>query len=436
MTSFKSLGLAEPIVAGARSAGYEVPTPIQASAIPLALERRDLIGCAQTGTGKTAAFVLPVLDRLTKTSKNKGARTVRALVVVPTRELALQVDEAVRTYGRHTRLKSLAIYGGTGIHPQIQKLRRGIDIVVATPGRLLDHMERGTIDLSNVEMFILDEADRMLDMGFIRDIKKVVAAVPGNRQTLFFSATMPPAVEQLAKNILRNPALVELGERRNPARSVVQHVCSVRQENKMGLLLHVLNHEPVDNVIVFSRTKHRADRINRKLVRKGFAATVMHSNRSQSQRQRALDGLQRGKYQILVATDIASRGIDLDDVTHVINYDTPRQAEDYIHRIGRTGRADASGDAITFVGPDEQEYLADIERHIGRSVDVLEFEGLTEVHMRAESLPRSGGSKRKRPSRKVNDGSLNGQRRKRGQGKNGHNKNGRRKNKSSSPVHS
>jgi ATP-dependent RNA helicase RhlE len=366
MMTFNALGLSETTLQGILAAGYTTPTPIQAQAIPLVRAGRDLIGCAQTGTGKTAAFVLPLLDRLAADRRHHGVRAVRALVVTPTRELASQVEEAIRTYGAFTRLHSLAIFGGVGIQPQLQKLRRGVDVVVATPGRLLDHLSRGSIDLSRIEVLVLDEADRMLDMGFIPDVRKIVAALPAKRQTLLFSATMPEAVQALANSILKAPAFVEVGERRNPAETVVQQVCSVATHQKMDLLLHVLDTEPVETVLVFSRTKHHADRINRKLSKRGFAATVIHSNRTQGQRQRALDGFKDGTFQILVATDIAARGLDVDGISHVINFNTPNQAEDYIHRIGRTGRAQASGHAITFVAKEEERYLQEIERHTGQ----------------------------------------------------------------------
>ena len=394
MITFKSLGLVEPVMRGVKSAGYTKPTKIQAAAIPVARERHDLIGCAQTGTGKTAAFVLPMLDRLTRRKSKKGHRFIRSLVVVPTRELALQVTDAIRIYGRHTRLKELSIYGGVDIKRQTKFLRRGLDIVVATPGRLLDHINRGNIDLSKVELLILDEADRMLDMGFIRDIRKIISETPDVRQTMLFSATMPPSVEKLAESILHEPKYIEIGRRRNPAESVVQRMCAVQQAKKMELLVHVLEKESIENVIVFSRTKHRADRITRKLQRSGFRATVLHSNRSQYQRQQALKGLRNGKFQILVATNIASRGIDLEGVSHVINYDTPQQAENYIHRIGRTGRADTSGNAITFVGEGEFQYLRDIEKHTGKRIERLEFEGLTLM----ESRPK--GENKRRPKAK------------------------------------
>ena len=366
MITFKSLGLSGKTLQGVLAAGYTKPTPIQTQAIPVARAGRDLIGCAQTGTGKTAAFVLPLLERLSAQERRNGSCRVRALVVTPTRELASQVEKAIRTYSTFTRLRSLAIFGGVGIQPQLKQLRRGVDVVVATPGRLLDHLDRGSLDLSRIEVLVLDEADRMLDMGFIHDVRKIVAAIPARRQTLLFSATMPKSVQALANTILRNPAFVEVGARRNPAETVMQQVCSVASHQKMDLLYHVLDTEPVDNVLVFSRTKHRANRITRKLSKRGFAATVIHSNRTQGQRQRALGGFRNGTFKILVATDIAARGLDVDGISHVINFNTPNQAEDYIHRIGRTGRAQASGHAITFVAKEEERYLRDIERHTGQ----------------------------------------------------------------------
>jgi ATP-dependent RNA helicase RhlE len=382
MITFKTLGLSNETLRGIVAAGYSNPTPIQAAAIPVATSGQDLIGCAQTGTGKTAAFVLPLLDRLSANPHStRGKRHVRALVVTPTRELALQVKEAISTYGRFTPHRSTAIYGGVGMSPQVQALRRGKDIIVATPGRLLDHINRGNIDLSYIEVLVLDEADRMLDMGFIHDIRKIVALTPRKRQTLLFSATMSNEIQTLTRSILTpDAAIVKVGEQRNPAETVAQHAYPVAQHRKMDLLLHVLDKEPVQNVLVFSRTKVRADRITKRLSQKGFAVTALHSNKSQNQRQNALDGFKRGKFQIMVATDIAARGIDVDTISHVINYDTPNQAEDYIHRIGRTGRAETSGDAITFVTQEEKSYLRNIERHTGQRLNRKEYEDFDAGH--------------------------------------------------------
>ena len=377
--TFKTLGLSEQTLKAVFAAGYSDPTPIQTAAIPVARSGRDLIGCAQTGTGKTAAFVLPMLDRLAESSPNR--RRVRALVVTPTRELAIQVEDAVTTYGRYAQLSSMAIFGGVGLGPQIKTLRRGVDIVVATPGRLLDHMSRGHIDLSGVEILVLDEADRMLDMGFINDVRKIVSATPSHRQTLLFSATMPPEVRSFARSILRRDAeYVEIGKRRNPAETVIQHACPVAQQQKMNLLIHVLQNEEIESVLIFSRTKRRADRITKNLSKRGFAVTAMHSNKSQNQRRRALDGFKSGTFQIMVATDIAARGIDVENISHVINYDTPQQAEDYIHRIGRTGRAQSSGDAITFVAREEESQLRTIEKHTGKRLARKIYRGFDHGH--------------------------------------------------------
>jgi ATP-dependent RNA helicase RhlE len=377
MTSFKALGLSEQMVRAVVAAGYTTPTPIQAAAIPVALEGKDLIGCAQTGTGKTAAFVLPMLERLSASPHGRTGRPIRALVVTPTRELALQVEESVQTYGKFTGLRITAVFGGVGMQPQLQAFRRGIDIVIATPGRLLDHLSRRSLDLSAVEYLVLDEADRMFDMGFINDVRKIVAAVAKQRQTLLFSATMPPPIQALAASIQQRPVMVEVGQRTNPAESVQQHFYSVSQQMKLDLLLHVLDTEPVSSVLVFSRTKHRADRITKRLSQRGFSAAAIHSNRTQNQRQRALDGFKRGDYQVLVGTDVAARGIDVDGISHVINFDTPNQAEDYIHRIGRTGRAEATGEAITFVSADEVAYLREIERFTGKRVERGDYPGFT-----------------------------------------------------------
>ncbi len=392
--SFDSLGLSQNILRSIHAEGYTSPTPIQEQAIPAAMNGRDVIGCAQTGTGKTAAFVLPMLNRLSKSKRPN--RVPRALVITPTRELALQVEESVRTYGRFTSLRSQTIYGGVNIDQQIKRLRRGVDIVVATPGRLLDHLNRRTIDLSSVEVMVLDEADRMLDMGFINDIRKIVARVPGKRHTMLFSATMPPAIRDLASSILISPETITVGVTTDPADTVKQHVCSVVKERKMELLLHVLDTEKTENVIIFSRTKRGADRIAKRLGQSGFAATVMHSDRSQSQRQRALAGLKNGQFNILVATDIAARGIDVDGVTHVINYETPNQAEDYIHRIGRTGRAQSAGDAFTFVAQDEEGYLRAIERHTGSRMERKVYDGFEPVHTDRGSMS-NGAHRRRKP---------------------------------------
>lgn len=376
MTTFSSLGLSEQLLRGLEKAGYSTPTLIQASAIPVALEGKDLTGCAQTGTGKTAAFVLPTLHRLltnngngTQRDRNAGSRNrrpVRALVLAPTRELALQVEQSVRTYGKFTNLRSITVYGGVSMEPQYRAFRQGVDVVIATPGRLLDHINRGSVDLSGVEMLVVDEADRMFDMGFINDLRKIVAQTPAERQTLLFSATMPKSVQDLAATIQRSPEFVQVGERRNPADSVTQQFFRVSQDRKMDLLLHILSTEQVQSVLVFSKTKHRADRIAERLMKQRISAQAIHSNRTQNQRQRTLAGFKRGDFQVLVATDVAARGIDVDGISHVINFDTPNQAEDYIHRIGRTGRAQTTGDAVTFVSHEEEKHARAIERFTGK----------------------------------------------------------------------
>lgn len=367
---FKSLGLSDKLVQGILATGYTAPTAIQSQAIPTAIAGRDIIGCAQTGTGKTAAFVLPILNRLVAhETAGQTRHGVKALVLTPTRELAQQVEESVKTYGRFMNLRTLAIYGGVGYNPQIQALKRGVDIVVATPGRLIDLMNSRNIDLSKVEVLVLDEADRMMDMGFIPDVRRVVAQVPAERQTLMFSATMSREIRELTASIQRQPQLIEIGERRDPVATVTQHVFTAQREQKMDLLIHIIEEQNLDCVLVFSRTKHGADRISQRLERRGIRSAALHSNRTQSQRQKALDGFKRGHYRVLVATDIAARGIDVEGISHVINYDTPVYAEDYIHRIGRTGRAMATGDAITFVSRDEEDHLRSIEKFIGRRLE-------------------------------------------------------------------
>ena len=377
MDSFNQLPLTPSVRRGVADAGYTVPTPVQAAALPPALAGVDVVGVAQTGTGKTAAFVLPILDYLVREPADggRGARPVRALVVTPTRELALQVEAAVRTYGKHTRLQSVTVYGGVGKGGQRDALRRGADIVVATPGRLLDFLGEREIKLNHVDILVLDEADRMLDMGFLPDVKRIVAAVPKERQTMLFSATMPAEIQSLAQTILYRPELIEVGERRDPAATVAQRAVAVAEGDKQALLEQILETEPVERAIVFSRTKYRADRITKKLVRAGVAAVAIHSNRSQGQRQRALEGFEKGQFRVLVATDIAARGIDIDGVSHVVNFDVPNVPEDYIHRIGRTGRAGASGEALSFVSAEETDHLRGIETHTGRTIERTTFGG-------------------------------------------------------------
>jgi ATP-dependent RNA helicase RhlE len=378
MMPFKSFGLKDPLVQGILATGFTAPTEIQSQAIPAAIAGKDIIGCAQTGTGKTAAFVLPILNRLSHESPPKR-KLVRALILTPTRELAVQIERAIRDYGRFLHLRTLAVYGGVNIHAQLNALHQGVDIVVATPGRLLDHMQRRTIDLRHVEILVLDEADRMFDMGFIRDVQRIIAAVPSHRQTMLFSATVTPEISNLAAGVQKSPIMIQIGIPRNPIETITQHIYMVEKERKIGLLLHLLQNQLLSSVLVFSRTKHGADKINRHLERAGIESVAIHSNRTQSQRQRALDGFKNGEFRVMVATDIAARGIDVTGISHVINFDVPSIPEDYIHRIGRTGRAEARGDAITFVSRDENKQLRLIERFIGRNFTPVECPGFTYI---------------------------------------------------------
>ncbi len=361
---FASLGLSPQVVKGVRAAGYVVPTPIQKKAIPLILEGRDLIGAAQTGTGKTAAFVLPILTRLLG-----GPRRLRALVLTPTRELAAQVETNARDYARFTDLSVGVVYGGVPIPPQERLLKQhGVDFLVATPGRLLDLHDRLALRLDFIETLVLDEADRMVDMGFAPDLKRILRLMPRERQTLMFSATMPPELNRVANEALRDPARVDLAPPQRPAAGITQAVYPVPRHLKTDLLDSMLSQSNVSSVIVFARTKHGADKLARDLQRRGHSVATLHGNRSQSQRERALGDLRRGRVTVLVATDIASRGIDVEGITHVINYDVPHAPEDYVHRIGRTGRVDAVGDAFTLISPEEQKQLMAIERFLGRAV--------------------------------------------------------------------
>ena len=369
-TMFAELGLPRELLDAVRDAGYTEPTPIQQQAIPLALRGRDLMGLAQTGTGKTAAFTLPILARLIG-----GPRRTRALIVTPTRELAAQVEESFRKYARHCEIEVVAVYGGVPIEPQTTKLRDGVDVVVATPGRLLDHLERQNVVLDDLEVLVLDEADRMLDMGFAPQINRIIAQVPPWRQTLLFSATMPPEVEALARKYLRKPVVVQVGRRSQAATTVTHAVYPVPRERKSALLAELLRAGNLDSVLVFTRTKHGADRVVRHLEREGISATAMHADKSQSQRMRALEDFRSGQVRVLVATDIAQRGLDISGITHVVNYDVPQQAEDYVHRIGRTGRAASSGDAFTFMAPDEIAMVRTIEHVIGQPIPRISVPG-------------------------------------------------------------
>jgi ATP-dependent RNA helicase RhlE len=386
---FTKLGLSDPLLRGVLASGYTSPTEIQSEAIPAALSGQDIIGCAQTGTGKTAAFALPILSRIFREQPASGQkRVIRSLILTPTRELAVQIERSILGYGRFVGVRALAIYGGVDIKRQLETLRHGVDIVVATPGRLMDHMRRGSVDFRALEVLVLDEADRMFDMGFIDDVRRIIATLPEQRQTLLFSATIPPEVQRLAASVQKDPRMIQIGEQRNPIETITQHVHAVLRQQKIDLLLHMLRNRSMHSVLVFSRTKHGADKIHRKLEQAGIVSVALHSGRSQGQRQRALDGFKKGRYQVMVATDIAARGIDVRGISHVVNFDVPLYARDYIHRIGRTGRAAATGDAITLVAPDEKDSLRKIEQFIGQRFQPEEYEGFTCAHL-AESLARS-----------------------------------------------
>src|SRR6185312_7244912 len=368
--SFEELRLAPELLKAVRRAGYEQPTPIQTRTIPLILRGRDVIGLAQTGTGKTAAFTLPIVHRLLG-----GPRRVRVLVLVPTRELAAQVTENFATYAGFTELRVTDVYGGVAIGPQETALRSGVDVVIATPGRLLDHMERRNITFDDLEVLVLDEADRMLDMGFAPQINRVVAEIPAYRQTLLFSATMPAEVEALARKYLRKPIVAQVGRRTEAVSTVTHAVYPVARERKSELLVELLRQDAMDSVLVFTRTKHGADRVVRNVQRAGIHAVALHADRSQAQRTQALEQFKRGEVRVLVATDIAQRGLDIAGISHVINYDVPAQPEDYVHRIGRTGRALATGDALTFMAADEIAMVRLIERVLGQPIPRVSVPG-------------------------------------------------------------
>ena len=376
--SFESLGLAEPLLRAVAEYGYTVPTPIQMQAIPVVLSGSDLLGGAQTGTGKTAGFTLPMLHRLMEkpaVRDVKGRLPIRALILTPTRELAAQVEESVRTYGKYSKLTSMVMFGGVGMQPQIDKLRRGVDILVATPGRLLDHHQQRTLDLSHVEIFVLDEADRMLDMGFIHDIKKVLAIVPAQKQSLLFSATFSDEIKALADKLLNKPALIEVARRNQTADTIAQKVHPVGREMKKDLLAHLIKSNDWEQVLVFTRMKSGANKLVEFLDKQGISAMAIHGNKSQGARTKALAEFKTGDLTVLVATDIAARGIDIDMLPHVVNYELPNVPEDYVHRIGRTGRAGAQGEAISLVCPDENGFLRDIERLIKREIPKETIEG-------------------------------------------------------------
>ncbi|MDP2031199.1 MAG: DEAD/DEAH box helicase [Thiobacillus sp.] len=377
-TTFASLALAEPILRAIADAGYTTPTPIQAQAIPQVLAGGDLLAAAQTGTGKTAGFTLPILHQLsTRAVQAPKPGRPRCLILVPTRELAAQVEESVKTYGKYLSLTSMVMFGGVNINPQFKALKSRVDILVATPGRLLDHMGQKTVDLSGVEILVLDEADRMLDMGFIRDIKKVLAVVPKQRQTLLFSATFSDEIKALANGLLHNPGCVEVARRNTTVEVIEQSMHRVPQAHKRDLLVHLVRQNNWQQVLVFTRTKHGANKLAEKLIKDGISAAAIHGNKSQSARTKALASFKDGEVRILVATDIAARGIDIDQLPQVVNFELPNVPEDYVHRIGRTGRAGSTGSALSLVDDEEIGYLRDIEKLIKRSIVRVEVEGFT-----------------------------------------------------------
>lgn len=370
LNKFSELGLYEPIQRAVDESGYTEPTPIQTAAIPHLLEGRDLLGCAQTGTGKTAAFALPILHRLAKYPRRADQRQTRVLVLTPTRELAIQIHESFQTYGKHLRLRSAVIYGGVGQGPQVKAVAGGVDILVATPGRLLDLINQKYLSLRTLDVFVLDEADRMLDMGFIHAIKKIIAMLPARRHNLFFSATMPPEIKRLADSMLTDPVFVEVTPVSSTAELIEQSVMYVERNQKKDLLRHVLKSSELKRVIVFTRTKRGANQVSEVLDKNGISSDAIHGNKSQSARQRALENFRSGRTRVLVATDIAARGIDIDGITHVINFEVPNIAESYVHRIGRTARAGANGIAISFCDAEERAFIKDIEKLIAQPIPI------------------------------------------------------------------
>ena len=406
---FTDLAIIQPILNALIDEGYTKPTPIQQQAIPHILQQKDLLGCAQTGTGKTAAFAIPMLQLLAKPihMESRGQRPIRALILTPTRELAIQIQESFAAYGKNLRLKTLVIFGGVNQGPQVDALRRGVDVLVATPGRLLDLMSQGFVQLKDIEIFVLDEADRMLDMGFVHDVKRIITKIPAKRQTLFFSATMPAEIQSLANSILNKPVKVEVAPPASTADTIVQSLFYVAKENKRLLLEHILKDKDIETALVFTRTKHGADKVVKELVRIGISAEAIHGNKSQNARQRALSNFKSRSTRILVATDIAARGIDVDELTHVINYELPDVAETYVHRIGRTGRAGLSGISFSFCEEEETECLRDIQKLIGKLIPVEQhhpfhttFVGITKrpVKQQQQRSPRSNGHARPKPT--------------------------------------
>ena len=392
--SFEKLGLSKPLLKAIQEQGYTKPTPIQAQAIPVILERKDILAGAQTGTGKTAGFTLPLLELLSRKEKKGKAHQTRALILTPTRELAAQVGESVELYGKHLPFKSTVIFGGVKINPQITQLRKGVDIIIATPGRLLDHMSQKTVDLRHVDFLILDEADRMLDMGFINDIKKVLAVMPKDKQTLLFSATYSDEIKKLSSTLLKSPTLIEVARQNTASESVKQAIYHVDKVRKRELLTHLINEGKWSQILVFMRTKHGANRLTGQLNSDGITAVAIHGNKSQNARTKALADFKKGEVRVLVATDIAARGIDIDQLPHVVNYELPNVSEDYVHRIGRTGRAGNKGEAISLVCVDEDEFLANIEKLIKKDIPKVWLKGFKpDPSIKAEPVKMGGGGR-------------------------------------------
>ncbi len=371
-TNFQTLGLIEPLLKAIQEEGYTTPTPIQAESIPIVLQGKDLLGCAQTGTGKTAAFTLPILQLLVKNKTGERRKKIRSLIVTPTRELAIQIGESFNAYGRHTGLNCTVIFGGVGQGPQVTALRNGVDVVIATPGRLLDLMNQGHLNIREVEIFVLDEADRMLDMGFVHDVKKLLAVLPKKRQSLFFSATMPPEIVSLANTILFHPLKVSVTPVSSTVDIIEQSVYFVDKVNKNALLIEILKNTAIKTALVFTRTKHGADKVVNLLLKNNIKAEAIHGNKAQNARQRALTNFKAQTTRVLVATDIAARGIDVDELAYVVNYEIPNIPETYVHRIGRTGRAGANGTAISFCDAEERAFLKDIEKLIAKKIPIIE----------------------------------------------------------------
>ncbi|UXE66881.1 MAG: DEAD/DEAH box helicase [Chryseotalea sp. WA131a] len=394
--SFEKLNLIEPILRALKTEGYTTPTPIQEKAIPIVLERKDLLGCAQTGTGKTAAFAIPILQLLHQDELYKASVGISSLILTPTRELAIQIGESFSAYGRHLKLKHTVIFGGVSQKSQTDALRAGVNILIATPGRLLDLMNQRYVKLDHIKIFVLDEADRMLDMGFIHDVKKVIAKLPVKRQTLFFSATMPKEISSLANSILTNPARVEVTPVSSTANTIQQSLYFVDKKNKKNLLVDLLKDKSIETALVFTRTKHGADRVAMDLNKVGIFTEAIHGNKSQNARQRALSNFKLQKTRVLVATDIAARGIDIDNLSTVINYEIPNIPETYVHRIGRTGRAGASGNSISFCDFEEKEFLKDIQKLIGKPIPVVENHKYPMTVMHVESKEKSNAPHQRR----------------------------------------